>query len=326
MEDAHRQRKEFHMQVDKKEARKLIKNQALVDLQRKRKIDESEDEALDNKELLGEVAKASDSENDDDLELERLVKKQAKKKMETKRQKVDDQDQEEEKQLFLNPLLAFKKTEKKEEQSSGSEEDEEKWSDDDKYEPKLNKEQRRALKDKEKKLLGKRKKLGIEGDIDDVKDFFKGDLETVPVEDLSKKQKKKGKDSDDDSLPSGYSSMDSEEIAETRALAKKMLRKKFREETIDASYSRYAWEDDEGVLPSWFIEDEARHNVPNYNLTKEEVAEEKRQLMEWNARPSKKVMEAKGRKKMRLVKAMTKIKNKAQVVANQDISEGSKMK
>ena len=32
MEEAHRQRKEFHMQVDKKEARKLIKNQALVEL------------------------------------------------------------------------------------------------------------------------------------------------------------------------------------------------------------------------------------------------------------------------------------------------------
>ena len=172
--------------------------------------------------------------------------------------------------------------------------------------------------------MGKRKKLGIEGDIDDVKDFFKGDLETVPVEDLSKKKKKK--DDDEDSLPSGYSSMDSDEIAETRALAKKMLRKKFREETISASYSRNAWEDDEGVLPSWFIEDEAKHNVPNYNLTKEEIAEEKKALMEWNARPSKKVMEAKGRKKMRLVKAMSKIKNKAQVIANQDISEGSKMK
>jgi len=34
--------------------------------------------------------------------------------------------------------------------------------------------------------------------------------------------------------------MDSDDIAETRALAKKMLRKKFRTETIDASYSRYA--------------------------------------------------------------------------------------
>jgi hypothetical protein len=53
-------------------------------------------------------------------------------------------------------------------------------------------------------------------------------------------------------LPDGYSSMDSEEIAETRALAKKMLRKKFRTETVDGSYSRYAYEDNEQIIPSWF--------------------------------------------------------------------------
>ena len=105
--------------------------------------------------------------------------------------------------------------------------------------------------------------------------------------------------------------MDSDDIAETRALAKKMLRKKFREETITASYSRYAFDDEDGVLPDWFEQDEAKSAIPNVNLTKEEVAEEKAILMEWNARPSKKVTEAKNRKKMRLVKAMVKIKNKA---------------
>jgi hypothetical protein len=45
----------------------------------------------------------------------------------------------------------------------------------------------------------------------------------VPQEDLHKKQKREEED-----LPSGYTSMDSDDIAETRALAKKMLRKKFR--------------------------------------------------------------------------------------------------
>lgn len=147
----------------------------------------------------------------------------------------------------------------------------------------------------------------MQGDIDDVQDFFKNDpIEEVPANDLSKKQKK-----GPDDLPDGYSSMDSEDIAETRALAKKMLRKKFRTETIDGSYSRYAYEDNEQIIPSWFQEDEAKHNVPNVNLTQEEVDEEKRVLHEWNTRPSKKVTEAKGRKKMRLVKALAKIKNKA---------------
>ena len=54
--------------------------------------------------------------------------------------------------------------------------------------------------------------------------------------------------------------MDSDDIAETRALAKKMLRKKFRTETIAASYSRYAVEDDEKIVPDWFLEDEAKNS------------------------------------------------------------------
>ena len=121
--------------------------------------------------------------------------------------------------------------------------------------------------------------------------------------------------------------MDSTEIAETRALAKKMLRKKFRQETIEASYGRFAFEDDKAVIPNWFEADEERNNRPNINLTQEEVDIEKQQLKEWNARPSKKVTEAKNRKKMRLVKAMGKIKTKANIITNQsDATEGSKMR
>jgi AdoMet-dependent rRNA methyltransferase SPB1 len=57
------------------------------------------------------------------------------------------------------------------------------------------------------------------------------------------------------------------------------------------------------------------------------VAEEKKILKAYNERPSKKVMEAKARKKKRLAKAMNKIKNKATVIAEQqEMTEGSKMK
>ena len=41
-------------------------------------------------------------------------------------------------------------------------------------------------------------------------------------------------------------------MAETRALAKVMLRKKARTEIVDASYNRYAIFDDEADLPEWF--------------------------------------------------------------------------
>lgn len=100
-------------------------------------------------------------------------------------------------------------------------------------------------------------------------------------------------------------------MAETRAIAKLMLRKKARTEILDSTYNRFANFDDEGALPQWFLEDEKKHFRPNLPVTKEMVAEEKRILKEYNERPSKKVMEAKARKKKRLAKAMNKIKQKA---------------
>jgi len=127
----------------------------------------------------------------------------------------------------------------------------------------------------------------------------------------------------------GYSSMDSEDMAETRALAKVMLRKKNRGIIMDSTYNRYAVHEDKASLPDWFVEDEARHFRPNnvHLVTKEMIAEERKFLKEYNERPSKKVQEAKARKKKRLGKAMNKIKNKATIIAEQsEMSEGSKMK
>lgn len=48
-----------------------------------------------------------------------------------------------------------------------------------------------------------------------------------------------------------------------------MLRKKARNEIIEGSYNRYSRHDNEEILPTWFLEDEAKHYVPNINLTKE---------------------------------------------------------
>jgi AdoMet-dependent rRNA methyltransferase SPB1 len=105
--------------------------------------------------------------------------------------------------------------------------------------------------------------------------------------------------------------MDSDDMAETRALAKLMLRKKARTEILDGTYNRYATFDDPSVLPQWFIEDERKHFRANIPITKEMIAEEKKALKAYNERPSKKVTEAKARKKRRLAKAMNKIKQKA---------------
>lgn len=328
-----KQEREYKMLRDKKAIKKELKSKALIDLQRKKKMDESDDEKLLNDDLL-QRNKEESSENDDDLDEQRELNKIIKEQLALrKKQKMGEQEaeDEEEKQLFLNPLLAFKNPDADKKKGSDSEE----WSDDDKYEPKETREQKKERLEKERKLLGKRSRSGMTGDMNDVRDFFKNTpIEEVPEDDFSKLESKKKKKQDDDSsssdpdgLPEGYSSMDSDEIAETRALAKKMLRKKFRTEQIENSFSRYAYEDNEDVVPEWFKEDEAKHNMPNLNLTKEEIDEEKQLLREWNARPSKKVMEAKARKKNQLAKAMQKIKNRAQVIANNtEQSEGSKMR
>mmetsp|Transcript_46789 Transcript_46789/g.61896 ORF Transcript_46789/g.61896 Transcript_46789/m.61896 type:complete len:203 (+) Transcript_46789:1979-2587(+) len=121
--------------------------------------------------------------------------------------------------------------------------------------------------------------------------------------------------------------MNSDDIAATRILARKMLRKKARNEIIDASYNRYVTHEDPKTLPSWFIEDEAKHSYcERLQATKEEMDAEKEAIKAYNARPSKKVEQAKQRKKKKLAKAMNKIKKKAQVIADQDINEASKMK
>ena len=83
--------------------------------------------------------------------------------------------------------------------------------------------------------------------------------------------------------------MDSDDIAETRALAKLMLRKKARTEILDGTYNRYATHDDKSLLPQWFLDDEERHYKPAIPVTKEMVAEEKKILKAYNERPSKKV-------------------------------------
>lgn len=78
-------------------------------------------------------------------------------------------------------------------------------------------------------------------------------------------------------------------MAETRALAKLMLRKKLRNQILDSTYNRFANFDDKSILPSWFQEDEEKHYKPQFIVTKEMITEEKRILKEYNERPSKKV-------------------------------------
>ena len=131
-----------------------------------------------------------------------------------------------------------------------------------------------------------------------------------------------GKDtsSDDDD---GYNT---DEKAEIRAIAKKMLRKKDRLNILNSTYNRYAF-NEEDRAPKWFIDDEKQHNVPNKPVTKAEILAERAYLKKITDRMPKKVLEAKARKRNKLNKRLEKVKKKAEAIANQEeINEFSKVK
>lgn len=77
---------------------------------------------------------------------------------------------------------------------------------------------------------------------------------------------------------------------------------------IDGSYNRFSFHDDETNLPDWFVDDEHKAYLPNLPITKDEILQEKLAIQDFNAKPSKKVAEAKARKKKRMARAMEKIR------------------
>ncbi|KAB5541453.1 hypothetical protein DKX38_014427 [Salix brachista] len=132
-------------------------------------------------------------------------------------------------------------------------------------------------------------------------------------------------DSSDDSSSDESEDDDVDSKAEILACAKKMLRKKQREQMLDDAYNKYMF-DDEG-LPGWFVEEEKRHRQPIKPVTKEEMDAMRAQFKEINARPAKKVAEAKARKKRVATRKLEKVRKKANVISKQtEISDRSKGK
>lgn len=109
------------------------------------------------------------------------------------------------------------------------------------------------------------------------------------------------------------------------ALGTMMLRKKQRNELLDSAYNRYAFNDEE--LPDWFLEEERQHMKPQLPVTKEVVQKIKDKFQEINARPIKKVAEAKARKKRRMLKRMEKAKKTATAISmSSDLTSKDKSK
>ncbi|KAL0422775.1 UNVERIFIED_CONTAM: AdoMet-dependent rRNA methyltransferase spb1 [Sesamum latifolium] len=141
-------------------------------------------------------------------------------------------------------------------------------------------------------------------------------FEIVPAPATDSSDSSSSDDSDEDDIGTK---------AEILACAKKMLTKKQREEMLDDAYNKYMFHD-EG-LPKWFLDEEKRHREPIKPVTKEEVAAMRAQFKEIDARPAKKVAEAKARKKRVAFRKLEKVRKKANSISDQaDISDRSKRK
>ncbi|XP_077539607.1 pre-rRNA 2'-O-ribose RNA methyltransferase FTSJ3 [Haemaphysalis longicornis] len=98
---------------------------------------------------------------------------------------------------------------------------------------------------------------------------------------------------------------------------------KAKRDIIDDGYNRYTF-NDEG-LPKWFVEEENKHNRKQMPETAEMVAEYRAQMKAVNARPIRKVAEAKARKKLRAAKKLEKARKRAETITDKlDMTDAEK--
>lgn len=99
--------------------------------------------------------------------------------------------------------------------------------------------------------------------------------------------------------------------------------KKKREDLVESAYNR--WTNNDEGLPDWFVEQETKFCQKTLPITKEMVDVYREKLKEINARPIKKVAEAKARKKKRALRSLEKARKKAESITDaEDISSQEK--
>lgn len=113
--------------------------------------------------------------------------------------------------------------------------------------------------------------------------------------------------------------------AEAVTLAQRLVnRETTKTQLINDGFNRYSLNSKEG-LPSWFLDDETKHYKSNIPITKEAVQALRAKQRALDARPIKKVAEAKARKKYKAAQRLEKAMKKAEGVnTTADLSEREK--
>lgn len=113
--------------------------------------------------------------------------------------------------------------------------------------------------------------------------------------------------------------------AEAMTLAQSLASGEMRSvDLVDDSFNKYSFRDTDG-LPEWFLDDEGHHSKIQRPITKAGAQAVKDKLRALNARPIKKVREAKGRKKFKAAQRLEKLKRKSALLADDEaLSEKDK--
>lgn len=113
--------------------------------------------------------------------------------------------------------------------------------------------------------------------------------------------------------------------AEAMTLAHQLATgQKTKHDLLDDNFNRYSLRDTDG-LPEWFLDDESKNSKMQRPITKEAAAAIKEKMRAFNARPIKKVREAKARKQLHAAQKLEKLKRKSALLAeSEDVSEKDK--
>lgn len=115
--------------------------------------------------------------------------------------------------------------------------------------------------------------------------------------------------------------------AEAVTIAQQLVNhQRTKTDLINDGFNRYSLNAKDG-LPSWFLDDESEHYKPNIPVTKEAIVALRAKMRALDARPIKKVAEAKARKKFKAAQRLDKALKKAEGVnETSDMTERDKAK
>lgn len=92
---------------------------------------------------------------------------------------------------------------------------------------------------------------------------------------------------------------------------------KTKYDLIDEGWNKYSFKDRDG-LPDWFLDDESKHDKPHKPISAAAANAIKEKLRALNARPIKKVREAKDRKKFKAAQRLEKLRKKSALLQDEE--------